>query len=337
MRKIFCFSVIILFAILVGLPSCNKSLSAGVDDIEICFEAQCADSPFSIVADTKATAATSITSFRASVTTGTPGSETQASPCWSNVVFTSDGASAPTYVASPSKYWPLANPQYHVYAVAASPAAAAATAAAATNLTFGAAGTSITLASDVDKDVVCAYLPYGTTGGTTAVYKAKNALSFEHVFGRLSTVKVKAAGGYAVSNVSICLVNAKTGGTYNLRTGAGRHDGTGWSALSPADGSCPVLYTYAGTIAVGGSNTGSDNDLYLVPGTYFLRASWTAGIDNYTESFVDKVSSTPVSVVGGKVNAIEAVLGGNATEIRFAVSLSPWGSNTIGDVEFPVL
>lgn len=247
------------------------------------------------------------TGFYVSAVNGNPGADVQK---WTNVHFSKSGDS---FVSS--KYWPVSNQNYRFFASSAP-------------LTYTSSGA--TISANNTSDIVCAYK-------SNPVYGARNTLQFEHIFARISTVTVAATAPYNVSNISIWIVNPKTGGTYNLYSGAGQTSGTGWSSLTPSGSSETQLYSNAGTIAAGGSNTGSDNDLYLVPGTYFLRASWTAGIDNYTESFVDKVSSTPVSVVGGKVNAIEAVLDGNATEIRFAVSLSPWGSNTIGDVVFPVL
>ena len=330
MRKLSSF--ICVFGI-VTLLSCNKqeqgqavSFDEALSDSEMVFDA--VDSAVEVEA-TKATAATSITSFKAEATKGSAGSENSDAPYWNNVVFTSDGAGTPTYKASPAKYWPLTNPSYNIYAVAATSGSAAATAAAAPNLTFAAAGTTISMAAAYDKDVVCAYEPVADI-----TYKTKNTLTFDHIFARLSTVKVTASGVYAISNITIKLVNAKTGGTYNLRTGHGQVNGTGWSSTVPADGNNPTIYTYAGSIASGSNNTGSNNDLYVVPGNYYINATWTASNDDYTQTFTTNSSST-ILLEGGKINAIEANLTGNATEITFSVVLTAWGNKTISNVNFP--
>lgn len=328
------------FAIVVAgsFLSCNKSdVPDAFSGDEIAFGISAASEiGLPVGLETKATAATALPSFKASVTTGTPGSETHASPCWENVVFTSDGELTPTYMASPKKYWPLSNPSYHVYAVAATSGTADAVASEAPDLVFAATGTTITMAAAYDKDVTCAYLPYGASGDDVAIYKAKNELTFNHIFARLSTVKVTSTGVYAITNVTIKLVNAKTGGVYNLLTGCGETDGTGWSSLVPADGNNPTIYTYAGPIASGAYNTGSDNDLYVVPGDYYVQATWTASVDDYIQTFENVTSNAVISLVGGSVNAVEAGLTGNATEITFSVSLTDWGSNLVSGVTFPV-
>lgn len=269
---------------------------------------------------TRATAATAIASFKAAATTGAAGTETTA---WNNVTFTSDGADTPTFTGE--KYWPYTDPGYHFYAVTVAEGAAA-----APSLAFAAGGTSVT--TDGTTDVVCAYLPYADGS-----FKVKNHLDFAHIYARLSTVTVHADAAYAISNVTVSLVNAKTGGTYNLRTGCGRTDGTGWSALTPASAGDTQIYAHAGTIAAGGNHTGADNDLYIVPGTYSLKATWTASWDDYTQTFTGVTSTGTIDLAGGSVNAIACTLSGNATELVFSVTLSPWGSNSISGVTFPVL
>lgn len=321
-------------ALIAGLvTACNKNDAPAADalaDGEMAFGLSPESAFFDAeTVETKAVAATGITSFKAAVTQGAAGSETNAAPCWNNVVFTSDGAGTPTYTASPKKYWPLTNPSYNVYAVAATSDAASATAAAAPDMAFAAAGTSISMAAGFNKDVVCAYEPVADI-----TYKAKNNLAFSHIFARISTVKVTALNPVAISNVTIQLVNTKTGGTYNLRTGHGQNNGTGWSGLLPADGSYQTLYTNAGSIATGTSHTGSNNDYYLVPGTYYLRATWTASVDDYTQTYTNKQSTGTVQILGGYINAIECKLSGDPTEMTFSVSITAWDNRTIPNVEF---
>ena len=243
--------------------------------------------------ETKATAVTSLSSFYASATTGSAGSE---SSVWNSVTFTKDGA---TDDYKGDKWWPNSNPSYHFYASNA-------------EITFAAEGSTVAATSDTD--VICAYM-------ASPSYKTKNTLTFEHVFARLGDVEVSAADGYTISGVSIT-VTPKTGGTFNMRTGAGKTDGTGWSSLT--DGTATAIAN-----ATPGTKS---NDIYLVPGTYTLTASWTATRGLYTETIENK--TVDVALTGGKVNKITTTLGGNAEEVVFGVSINPWGAATT-DVEFP--
>ena len=243
--------------------------------------------------ETKATAVTSLSSFYASATTGSAGSE---SSVWNSVTFTKDGA---TDDYKGDKWWPNSNPNYHFFASNAP-------------ITFAAAGS--TVAATNATDVICAYM-------ASPSYKTKNTLTFEHVFARLGDVEVSAADGYTISGVSIS-ITPKTGGTFNMRTGAGKTDGTGWSSLT--DGTATAIAN-----ATPGTKS---NDIYLVPGTYTLTASWTATRGLYTETIENK--TVDVALTGGKVNKITTTLGGNAEEVVFGVSINPWGAATT-DVEFP--
>ena len=295
-------------------------------------------------AQTKATTATSLPSFMAAGTKGAPGSENTC--VWINAEFTSDGAASPTYTGT-EKYWPHTDQGYNFYAVAATSVSAAvtgpATAAQAPSMTFNTTGT--TIVTDGTKDVVCAYLPWksGTIGvpePEKAIYKTKNGLTFEHIYSRLSTVTVNTNYLYRIYDITIWLVNTKTGGTYNLRTGKNQTDGTGWSSKTPSAATDTQIYRNAGSIAVSSSHTGGDNNLYVVPGEYYLKASWTATIDDpqttdpYIQTYTNVQSNTTVSLVGGKVNALSVQLVGNATELTFSVTILPWDYNEVENVGF---
>ena len=327
MKKNYIF--ITLLVAVLGIVSCNKTeLKEEVaGESPISFGLTPGSEFLNAQAATKATAATSITSFKCEATTGSAGSESGSS--WNNIVFTSDGAGTPTYKASPAKYWPLSNPNYNFYAVAATPGAAAATAAAAPDLTYAAAGSTITMAAAYDKDVICAYEPYGDI-----TWKTKNTLAFEHIFARVSTVKVTAVAPCTVSNVTISIVNPKTGGTYNLRTGHGQTNATGWSSLVPSSGT-QQIYRNTGSIASGGNHTGSNNDFYIVPGSYKLKATWTVTVDDYTQTYTDMVTTADIVIQRGKINSIACSLSGDPSEITFSVSIADWGSNSISGVVFP--
>lgn len=328
------FSVALLAALMIGgLASCNNN---GLDvpdanDGSIRF-GLAKGSEFAVL--TKATTpGTSITSFKAAATTGTAGSESAAA--WNNVAFTDDGTETNTYKASPAKYWPVSNPSYNFYAVGASEGTAAVVSGDAPDMAFAAGGTTITMAAGYDKDVVCAYFPYAAD-----TYKEKNGLAFKHIFARVAGVTVTAGDECAISNVSISIVNAKTGGVYNLRTGANQSDGTGWSDMVPASGDISV-YSYAGSIASAGSDaTGSvfndsTGSLYLVPGAYYLKATWTASVDDYTQTYSAMTTASTYNFVGGSVNTIACTLTGDPSELTFSITLTAWGSNSVSGVVFP--
>ena len=192
------------------------------------------------------------------------------------------------------KFWPSTNPSYKFYAsnVAMTPAAGGPTIAAA-NTT----------------DIVCAAL-------LSPTYKASNTLTFNHIFARLGTCKIAAPDGYTVSGLSV-KVTPNVSGTYNLFAGNGKTDGTGWSAKTPG----------SETVIASALNSTANNDIYLVPGSYTLTASYTLSMGDYSESFT---KSSTVALVAGKVNNISATLpAGSASGIQFTVSVTPWSDNNI--------
>ena len=246
---------------------------------------------------TKATAVTSLdaTGFRASAVTGTPGSETAA---WTNVPFSKSG----DYFVG-GKYWPEdADPGYTFYAA---------------NAPLSYTSSGATVAATNTTDIVCAYK-------TSNAWKARPTLYFKHIFARISTVTVAPMSGYDVSDITLWIVNAKTGGTYNLRTGSGQTDGTGWSGLTPAGNADTQLFRYAGEITDGNSETGSDNDLYVVPGEYYLKGTWISGGNTYS----GVLSNSTLSIVGGKVNTLACMMEGSAGIILSTLDGITWSYST---------
>lgn len=286
----------ILLAALTGavVLGCNKNVSIPEPgDNSIVFTT--GNIPEFIV-QTKASVVSSLSAFNASAVTGSAGSETAV---WTNAAF-SDGDSDSKFTGD--KYWPLTNDNpYRFYASNAA-------------LTHSAAGNTVTV--DTGTDVVCAYLDSPT-------YKDVNTLTFDHVFARIGNMTVSAESGYTITGVSI-RITPKVSGTYNLRTGSGQTDGTGWSATS--DGSAVELAN-----ATPGTK---ENNVFLVPGRYTLTASWTATRGQYTETFTDKTQD--VDIVGGSVNSITTTLGGLAKDVQFSVGVNTWGSNGIV-AEFPLV
>ena len=137
-------------------------------------------------------------------------------------------------------------------------------------------------------------------------------------------VVITPATGYTISNVSVS-ITPYTGGTYTIKTGAGKTDNVGWSNLTAGS---PVL--------ISGSTCPSAkaNDIYLVPGSYTLTASWQANINEYERVYTNKTVN--VQLVRGKVNVINATLGGDAEEIKFNVSVNAWTENNINST-FPII
>ena len=292
------FSILLVLAIFgCVFTSCNRealSVEEPYDNEEVVFRAE----GFEAEVSTKATATTdsdlNTNGFRASCVTGSAGSD---AAVWNNIDFAKSG----TYWKG-GKYWPTSDPSYRFYAVYPK----------SYSMTAAAAGATITASNA--HDIVCAY-------ASSSTYKSANTLTFNHIFARLGSVTVSQGSPYTISAITIS-ITPKTGGTYNLRTGAGQTNGTGWSSTTTGS---------ATTIA---SATGSNsNDIYLVPGTYTLTASWTATNSPYTKTFSGK--TVDVALVGGKTNNITCTLTGDGTELQFGVSLTAWSANSVAAGTFP--
>ena len=293
------FNLIVALAIVGCLfVSCNREVleyEKPYDHDEMVFRT----SGLEAEVQTKATAVTDTdltnNGFKASCVSGSAGSDTAV---WSNVAFAKSG----TYWKG-GKYWPTSSVAYRFYAVYP------------TSYTMTAAAAGATISASNAHDIVCAY-------ASSATYKSANTLTFNHIFARLGSVTVNQGSGYTISSITIS-ITPNTGGTYNLRTGAGKTDGTGWSGLTTGS---------ATTIA---NKTGSNsNDIYLVPGSYTLTASWTAANSPYSKSFSGKTVN--VNLVAGKTNNITCTLTGDGTEIELGVSLTAWGTNAVAAGTFPV-
>ena len=270
--------------------SCHKNNAPSAPLGQIVFRSH---SGFSVSAETKATvvdqAALVASGFNVSATQGEDEEETAV---WTNASFS---MGEDYFQADESKWWPSTDPGYHFYA-------------STFDLTHTAAGATISATND--SDVVCAYLPDPT-------YNEVNNLAFKHIFARIGDVTFTAVNGYTITDISVTIV-PNTGGTYNLRTGAGQTDGTGWSNLTAAENPVVIADTSPGT---------QPNDLYLVPGTYTVTATWTATKGDYTKTFAEKTCD--LAIAGGAVNTITAQLTGDATEVTFAVTVTPWTGHDI--------
>jgi len=242
--------------------------------------------PDPFVADgTKATAVTSLSSFYVSATNGSTSSETNV---WSSVQFTQVAGSSPA-VYKGSKVWPTSNPSYRFYA-------------SNVPLTYDQGGARVSATNATD--VVVAYLAV-----SNVTYKAKNTLTFKHIFARIGTVTVTAESPFTITNVNITITPV-TGGTYRLF-----YDD--W--FSTTQGSATTIASAAGA---------NNNDLYLKPGTYQLTASWTATNGSYTENFSNKTVN--ITLVEGKVNNITCTLSGNNVNQPIGVYTVNASGKTVG-------
>lgn len=277
-------SISILAAALTvfAAASCQKTpYAASESDGQIIFTV---DAGLSVDVSTRAGVqpVTSLPEFNVYATSGTAGSETSE---WGPVTFAKENG---TNVYKGGKYWPNGEISYHFYASNA-------------DMTFSADG--CTVDGDGASDIVCAYNP-------APVFGTQNSLAFEHIYARIGKVAINSQEGYDISDVKVS-VTCPTSGKYNIRTGIGKTDGSGWTKGQDSDHSLRI----------------GDNDLYVLPGTYRISVSYSLKRDAWSESFE---KSATVGIVGGKVNnIIGTAIGGKASDITFDISVAEWGNNDI--------
>ena len=190
-------------------------------------------------------------------------------------------------------------------------------------LTFASVDATISVANS-DTDVVAAYLASPT-------YKSNNLLTFGHVLCQVGTAAIKAPAGYTVSDFKLAITPIYSG-TYSVK------DAT-WAAGSAASAVYLIGTANAGVniSSEGGSYTSPDNDLWLVPGTYTLTATYTIAKGNFSKAYT---KTATVALVIGKNNNL--VLpgenhdepnipdpGDDISDITFTVDVTPWSNNDI--------
>ena len=227
------------------------------------------------------------TGFNVSATAGAAGEESE---LFTGVAFSKSGTSF-----KGEAYWPKTEPAggIHFYA---------------SNAAMSYSSGSVKVSAANTTDVVCAYLASPT-------FKAENTLTFEHVFARLGTVTVNAKEGYTLSDVSVT-VTPKTGGTYDIHSGYGSTDGTGWS--DTVTGSETVVANAAGANAT---------DILLVPGHYVFTVSWTSTKGGISETFTGE--TVEFDLEAGVKSLMELTLGGSLKDMTFAFVVTPWNETTI--------
>ena len=276
-------------AVLISLVACNKEVPAviSVADDEIRFAL---DGEFAPKVATKVDAVESLTNFTLLCTQGTS-TETSV---WSLASVTKSGDNFLT-----GKYWPDTDPGYHFYA-------------SNMDMSFGEGGSTVTPA-DMSTDIVCAYK-------ANPMHKSLNTLTFEHIFARIGECSFTAPAGYTLSSATVTFTRKSAAGSavYNMKTGFGQTDDTGWSGS---------FSTAAATI-----NNGA-NDIWLIPGTYEIQIAYTL-FKTGTDGSFDYTKKATVNLQKGKVNKISTPTGlpvssDDFSEIMFTVEVAPWGDNNI--------
>lgn len=163
--------------------------------------------------------------------------------------------------------WPTLDPNLHFYG-------------SNVDMVFDADGTYINV-SNADDVVTCTLF--------SPNINAPNAMAMKHVLSRIHKITTVCTDGCEISDVCVRII-PKTGGKYNMRTDE-------WSNL--------VTGT---SVTLSGTTLGTrENDLCLVPGTYFLMASWTARKNGISKSYIDVSSRIVLSA--GKSHNITVRLG----------------------------
>lgn len=142
----------------------------------------------------------------------------------------------------------------------------------------------------------------GRTFGSNAT---QPAVALSHIFAAVGTLSVSVPSGYTASSVSWTIAssgsNTGTKGTYNVRSKA-------WSSTT----------AYPETAISSGSN------LYLIPGTYTVKVTFTMTRGDFTQTYTRSAS---VTLQAGKTNNITAnITDTPASQIQINVTLDAWGS-----------
>lgn len=166
------------------------------------------------------------------------------------------------------------------------------------NQTFTVAG-DMTVANN-NTDIVA--------GRTASSSSTTPSVTLNHIFARTGSLTCNAQSGYTISGVSWKIYGSSsdiqgTAGTYNMKSQS-------WTAAS--------------TKLTSETAITSTSDMYLIPGTYTIKVSYTLTKGDYSQSFT---KTGTVSLTMGKVNNISCTaIGGGASEIVLSVSLTAWGS-----------
>ena len=163
-------------------------------------------------------------------------------------------------------------------------------------------GANTTVTASNTTDVICGRA--ASTSSTTP------SVALGHIFARTGTISFTAPSGYTASNVSYTIVGQSTingtAGTYNLKTGA-------WTAASTKLSTATALT--------------ASSDMYLIPGTYTIKCTFTLTRGDFSKTYTQ---SGNVTLVQGKVNNITVTTASaEANQIVINLSLTAWANNAI--------
>ncbi len=298
MKKAFILAV----SLAAVFTACNKeAVPTRVASDEIAFNL---GGIFESGVETKATEVTSsnLSSLYVTATTGST-SETAA---FSGVSFTKSGSQW-----KGGQFWPVSDPGYHFYASNVA-------------MTHTVSGQTVSPVN-ANTDVIVGYL-------ASPGYKQVNTLTMEHVFARVNAVTMKADAGCTVSGLKLSL-KPVTSGTFNLKS-------NDWTSRGTAGSDSYLLGSASSGVNIttaGGTASKTDNDVWLLPGSYTLTCSYTITKGAATKSYTRTAS---VAFVRGMKNNL--VLPGTAkdqpnlkfddddiSEIAFGVEVTPWGEQDV--------
>jgi len=204
------------------------------------------------------------------------------------------------------KYWPASNPNYKF---------------AASNMSMvGNTSAPSVSVTNTNTDVVVGYL-------ASPNFQSENDLPLQHIFAQIGTVTMKAPEGFTVTNLKLSL-RPILQGTYNLIHNT-------WNRGSAVNSDVYIMGSANSgeDIAEGGTKVSDDNDLWLLPGEYTLRASYTISKGSYSRS---KTATAQVNLSQGYNNNIglnndEANIPepDDCKEVVFVVTVTPWESQIL--------
>ena len=150
---------------------------------------------------------------------------------------------------------------------------------------------------------------------TSATTSTSPSVTLNHIFARTGSLTLTASGGYTLSNVSWTIVGKGdingTSGTYNMTTDA-------WTAASKKLATATAIT--------------SSSDMYLIPGTYTLSATYTLSKGDYTGTFTKEAD---VTLVKGKINNMSGTTTPDPAQgISISLSLTAWSNNAISGLSF---
>jgi len=264
---------------------------------------------------------------------------------FNNAVFKKVNGSDSLFHGIPAKFWPAESAwgtgenqdKYSFYASSLGLIYGQSNNAPAVTASIG------TEEGNTNKDVVCMYCPDPIRG-------VQNSVTMEHIFSRITTVIVGSPVGkdpefkyqQKVMDLSIT-IRPDTSGTFNLLLGLDPEreymkktsdeqkkdpDNAGWTVKTTAKDSINIVdFTEIEASIDKAEKDTTFNDIYLIPGTYTLYASYKLKKGDNTQEFKKK---NTVVIRRGYNNIIKTTLPGtNVEEIIFDVEVKPWEDNII--------